>query len=75
MCSRCLFNLEYRINNGDWQKYATPFGVNTTSILKARGFKKEKSYGEFEQELIKHIATGKKTHYIIPYSENYKGTG
>ena len=40
--------------------YTTPFGVNTTSTLKARGFKNEKPYGEFEQELIKHIATGKK---------------
>jgi len=67
--------LEYSINNKDWQDYTTPFGVNSTSTLKARGFKNDKPYGEFEQELIKHIATGKKVNYTIPYSRHYKGTG
>ena len=40
----------------------------------ARGFKNEKPYGEFEQEIIRHIATGKKVNYTIPYSRHYKGT-
>ena len=68
-------HLEYQLNNGDWQAYTTPFGTNTTSTLKARGFKNEKPYGEFEQELIKHKATGKKVNYTIPYNKHYKGTG
>ena len=68
-------HLEYQLNNGYWQAYTTPFGVNSTSTLKARGFKNEKPYGEFEQELIKHKASGKKVTYTIPYSRNYKGTG
>ena len=67
--------LEYSLNNGTWQDYTTPFGVNATTTLKARGFKNEKPYGEFEQELIKHIATGKKVQYTIPYNRHYKGTG
>jgi len=67
--------LEYRMNNGDWQDYITSFGVNTTSTLKARGVKNKNPYGEFEQELINHKATGKKVHYTIPYSRHYKGTG
>ena len=68
-------HLEYQLNNGDWQAYTTPFGTNTTSTLKARGFKNENPYGEFKQEIIKHIATGKKVTYTIPYSRHYKGTG
>jgi len=67
--------LEYSLNNGTWQDYIAPFGVNATTTLKARGFKNEKPYGEFEQKLIKHIATGKKAQYTIPYSKHYKGTG
>lgn len=67
--------LEYSLNNKDWQTYTAPFGANTTSTLKARGFKNENPYGEFEQELIKHKATGKKVHYTIPYNKHYKGTG
>ena len=35
--------LEYRINNKDWQTYTAPFGVNATTTLKARGFKNENS--------------------------------
>ena len=67
--------LEYNLNNGAWQNYTTPFGVNATSTLKVRGFKNKKPYGELEQELIKHKASGKKVTYIIPYSRHYKGTG
>jgi len=67
--------LEYNLNNGAWQNYTTPFGVNETSTLMARGFKNKKPYGELEQELIKHKASGKKVTYIIPYSRHYKGTG
>jgi hexosaminidase len=67
--------LEYSFNNKDWQAYTVPFGVNETSTLMARGFKNEKPYGEFEQEIIRHIATGKKVNYTIPYSRHYKGTG
>ena len=68
-------DLEYKLNNGNWQTYTAPFGINTTSTVKARGFKNKNLYGEFEQELIKHKATGKKAHYTIPYSRHYKGTG
>ena len=68
-------NLEYNLNNGAWQDYTTPFGVNATTTLKARAFKNEKPYGELEQELIKHIGTGKKVQYTIPYNRHYKGTG
>ena len=68
-------NLEYNLNNGAWQDYTTPFWVNATTTLKARAFKNEKPHGEFEQELIKHIGTGKKVQYTIPYNRNYKGTG
>jgi len=67
--------LEYSLNNKDWQAYTVPFGVNETSTLMARGFKNEKPYREFEQEIIRHIATGKKVNYTIPYSRHYKGTG
>jgi len=67
--------LEYSFNNKDWQAYTVPFGVNETSNLMARGFKNEKPYGEFEQEIIMHKATGKKVHYTIPYNKHYKGTG
>ncbi|HIG32578.1 MAG TPA: beta-N-acetylhexosaminidase [Flavobacteriales bacterium] len=67
--------LEYSLNNSTWQNYTTPFGVNSTSTLKARGFKNEKPYGDFEQEIIRHIATGKKVNYTIPFSRHYKGTG
>ena len=68
-------NLEYNLNNGAWQDYTTPFGVNTTTTLQARAFKNKKPYGELEQELIKHIGTGKKVQYTIPYNRHYKGTG
>jgi hexosaminidase len=68
-------HLEYSLNNKDWQAYTVPFGVNTSTTLKARGFKNEKPYGEFKQEIIRHIATGKKVTYTIPYSKHYKGTG
>ncbi|MGY8988406.1 MAG: family 20 glycosylhydrolase, partial [Flavobacteriales bacterium] len=44
--------LEYNLNNSTWQEYTAPFCVNETSTLKARGFKKGKPYGEFQQELI-----------------------
>jgi len=67
--------LEYSLNNSTWQNYTTPFGVNSTTTLTARGFKNDKPYGEFEQEIIRHIATGKKVTYTIPYSRHYKGTG
>jgi len=67
--------LEYNLNNGAWQDYTTPFGVNATTTLQARAFKNEKPYGELEQELIKHIGTGKKVQYTIPYNRHYKGTG
>ena len=68
-------NLEYNLNNGAWQDYTTPFGVNATTTLHARAFKNEKPYGDLEQELIKHIGTGKKVQYTIPYNRHYKGTG
>ena len=67
--------LEYRLNNKDWQTYTVPFEVSKTSTLAARGFKNKKPYGEFEQKIIKHLATGKKVNYSIPYSKHYKGTG
>jgi hexosaminidase len=67
--------LEYNLNNGAWQNYTTPFGVKETTTLAARGFKNDKPYGEFEQKIIRHIATGKKVNYSIPYSRHYKGTG
>ena len=67
--------LEYNLNNGAWQTYIGPFGINATSTLKARGFKNGNPYGKFEQELINHKATGKKARYTIPYNKHYKGTG
>ncbi len=67
--------LQYSLDNNNWQEYTTPFYVGATTTLKARGFKNEKPYGDFEQELIKHLATGKKVNYIIPYNKHYKGTG
>jgi len=67
--------LQYRLNNEDWQDYIAAFGVNTTTTLEARGFKEKKPYGKFKQQLIKHIATGKKVDYIMPYSKDYKGKG
>jgi hexosaminidase len=68
-------HLEYKLNNENWQAYTIPFGLKETTTLTARGFKNDKPYGDFEQELIKHIATGKKVTYTIPYSRHYKGTG
>lgn len=67
--------LEYSLNNKDWNKYTIPFYVSETTTFKARGFKGNNPYGDFEQKLIKHKATGKKVEYIIPYNRHYKGTG
>ena len=67
-------NIEYKIND-DWKNYTVPFGVKKTTTLQARGYKNKKPYGKFKQEIIKHIANGKKVNYIIPYSKHYKGTG
>jgi len=67
--------LEYSINNEPWKKYVSPFSIDSTSNLKAKGFKNKNPYGEFEQELIKHKATGKKIHYTIPYDKSYQGNG
>ncbi len=68
-------HIEYCINNNDWQAYTIPFGIKETATITARGFKNNKPYGELEQEIIKHIATGKEVTYSIPYSSHYKGTG
>ena len=67
--------LQYSLNNKEWQTYNTPFSINETSTLRARGFKNKKAYGEFEQEIIKHKATGKKVTYKAPYNKSYTGTG
>ena len=67
--------IEYNINNEKWQEYNSPFKIYKTSIVKARGFKNQKKYGQVEKKIIKHLATGKKVNYTYPYNTNYQGTG
>ena len=67
--------IEYNINNEKWQEYNSPFKIYKTSIVKARGFKNQKKYGQLEKKIIKHLATGKKVNYTYPYNTNYQGTG
>lgn len=67
--------IEYRLNNGDWKKYVSPFGIKKTTTIHARGVKNQKIFGSFNQEVVNHLANGKKVDYIFPYSKNYKGKG
>lgn len=67
--------MEYKLDNGVWNDYNKPFNIDTTSHLIVRGFKNNKPYGEFKQQFIKHIGTGRNVQYNFPYSKDYIGKG
>ena len=63
--------LEYSLNDSAWKDYTEPFAISNSVLVKARGFKNEKPYGDFSQMIHKHLANGKKVKYARTFSSNY----
>lgn len=67
--------MEYKINQGGWHPYEKPFSLSESSVVSARGFKNDKAYGAFEQEVYITKSTAKAVDYAIPYHANYPAQG
>jgi len=63
--------LEYSLNDSAWKDYTKPFAILNSTLVKARGVKNGKPYGEFSQTIHKHLANHKKVSYATPFSSNY----
>jgi hexosaminidase len=67
--------LEYSIDSLNWNKYLTPFTIEKSCTIYARGLDSQNNYTYFSQPIVKSKSTGKKVEYIIPYSTDYIGKG
>lgn len=67
--------MEYRINDGSWKVYEQPFSLTETAKISARGYKNDKLYGSFEQEVFITQSTAKGVDYKTPYHANYVAQG
>lgn len=67
--------MEYRINEEEWQAYEQAFPLSETAKVSARGIKNNKPYGAFDQEVFITQSTAKAVVYKIPYHANYPAQG
>lgn len=67
--------MEYRINEGAWKAYEQAFSLSETAKVSARGYKNDKPYGSFDQEVFITLSTAKTVDYKIPYHANYVAQG
>jgi hexosaminidase len=67
--------IEYQLNGGVWQQYEQAISIAESCLLKARGFKNGKHYGNFEQQLFNTKSTAKEVQYITNFHPSYPAKG